>query len=745
VSARCTKSARIPILARTRQERGSALAIVLMITVVLTILGMGIIVLGETESLQSRLSSDRQRSREAATAVVQLVAGWFAVPDQPAVLPPKEAWRLDARRGDVDGDGTLDAACDGREPAGRWKGFPLAPTPPESIASLIAQGCGSTGEPDLLMEDGAWLERLARSLGDDVVIERIAVSGARDAAGTRGLDVTARVAIKRGPRVGARITATGRVRLLPLLPCDEAIAAGGNVQVAEGAVVRWGAIRAAGDVRLPPLTSESFPWSGLPRRADGAPVNYRTGGVIDWHASTAEREYVLTELIGRTIGGTIVTSREVVVPELADPWMVVEAGGRAILGSSPAPKGRQPWPYDPRYMTVSENLSFITQDCRGYEPFLGGRFDDLATLVRPGVGCGGRLRFFVLDAPSSGEARWREGGIGAARTADEWLGGPDGDPVIAVFSAGCGTPPERVTLSGARGVVLVEARRLVLAGKREPVVREVNMPGEPFYDSGVDADGDGESDPATIGNGRWDVDADGDRVPDQDASNLFMFGTSIGPSFRVPNDDRDPALQPIAPHEPFLNFEWPKDETDGPVRVRFRAELEGLGAPVRDEDGDSVMALPGEVTSVGCDAVGALVRLPLHVQGIVANLAGDIVVEEGCQVFGSLRASGSVDVRKGASVRFDGALARHGMPDVAGVPRAILAEFAGSPRVGVARRPEADAPPPPEGGSAPAAASSPVAPGSSPPGAPRGEAGGQGRGRPAGNPSPGPVSPKTSH
>src|SRR5687767_13552231 len=121
------------MLAPSRDERGSALAVVLMVSVVLAILGMGIVVMGETESLQSRHSSDRQRSREASTAVVQLVASWFAVPDQPAVLPPPEAWRLDARRGDLDGDGTIDAACDGRDPAGQWKGFPLAAAPARSI------------------------------------------------------------------------------------------------------------------------------------------------------------------------------------------------------------------------------------------------------------------------------------------------------------------------------------------------------------------------------------------------------------------------------------------------------------------------------------------------------------------------------------------------------------------------------------------------------------------------------------
>src|SRR5262245_56623810 len=101
------------------------------------------------------------------------------------------------------------------------------------------------------------------------------------------------------------------------------------------------------------------------------------------------------------------------------------------------------------------------------------------------------------------------------------------EPAIAIFES-AGEPARRVTISGARGIVIVEAEELVLSGRRPAVARATNMPGEPFIDLGVDLDGDGEIE-SGLGDHAWSVDGDGDGALDAPGRTPWHFGRDSGP------------------------------------------------------------------------------------------------------------------------------------------------------------------------------------------------------------------------
>lgn len=654
------------------------------------VLGLSILMLAEMEQLQASAFTERTQSRAAAEAALRVAASWFATPEEAVGLPAPGEWILHSRRGDSDLDGVLDEACDGSLESGRWQGYPVAPREPgESMALRMSRACGERESPDLLLVEGPTLTALAANLGPHVVIERLAVFGASPIGDSRtGLSIEVRVAMRRGNLITSRTTAIGRVAPLPALHSDDAIIAGGHLHVEEEALVAWGGARAGGDIHLPRLKSPFFPRSGLPRRPGGAAAGWATGGLTDWNLDTREREFLLTELIGRSVMGELVLSQDIVVPDLPDPWLSFSASGSIFTGGKRAGDGseKQPWPHDPRVTTVQDDLSFLFALAATTDPLEEGRLAQIADATVGTTAAGSALRRFLLE-PGRGEPRWRENGLGPARTAQEWLGAAGERPVIAAFLRGSEKAPESVRLTQPRGIVIVEAMRLELAPAGDAPGVFANMPGEPFLDHGIDADGDGHLDPGTIGNGRWDHDWDGDQVADEEPGDGWELAPDmVAPCF-VPLLDADSARRESRPYEAFLNFAYPTDGLPGPVQVRYRAEADGPAAPVEDLDGDGFV-LPGRDlhTTLSRDPVGARVLVPAHGHALVANMEGDIVLSGGYQLLGALRAKGDIVLERGACVRLDERLARTGRLSL-DLPEATLAAIA-FPRPGLKGRGE---------------------------------------------------------
>lgn len=665
-----------------RDDRGSALVVALMTSAITFALGMSILVLAEMEQQQSRAFAERARSRAAAEAVVRLVASWFSTPAEPVGMPPPEAWILTERRGDVDLDGVLDEACDGSTDAGRWSAHPVAPWDEDSsVRALVRAACGDGEHPDLLLTDEGILRGIASTLGHDVILERIAVHAGEPLNGARtGLVIDVRVAARRGGITGSRVTALGRLALLPDMRSDDAVVAGGDIVVKEGGGVAWGGAIAGGDVHLPRLKSKAFPRSGLPRRPGGGDLGWATGGMTDWNLDTREREYVLTELIGRTVQGERIGTGDIRVPDLPDPWLRYSAAGAIVVGGKPAGAAgsQQPWPYDPRVTTIEDDLSFLFALASTPDPLLAGGLERLGDAASGTTAAGSAMRRFVLDpgAADKGEPRWRENGQGPSRTAQDWLRLAGDRPIVAVFAAGSSEPPGIVRLSTPRGIVLVQAGRLELVPAGDALADFANMPGEPFLDHGIDADGDTLIDPETIANGRWDHDFDGDLRADEEPGDGWELAPDLVAPCFVPLLDQDSTRRRTRPYEPFLNFAYPTEGLPGPVQVRFRAEADGPSAPVADLDGDGFVT-PGadRFTTLSRDERGARVLVSQHGHAVIANLSGDVTVAAGYQLVGCVRARGSVVIEEGARVILDEALARRGALSLP-LPEATLASVA---------------------------------------------------------------------
>jgi hypothetical protein len=703
---------------RTAQDDdGSALVFTLMVATVLGAVGLSYAVLAEREVRASLLWQDRQRSQLAARDVLEVAGAWFSAPASGhPLLPPPEAWTLSERRGDREGDGEVDAECDGSTASGQlgaWReagaSHPFAPDVFEATARAL---CGTPQAPDLLLEGGDYLLELSRTLGENVVIERVTISAAPTVEGRpSGLaHVTCDVAIRRESFLGNRTHAEANVLLWPLEPSEEVILAGDDITLLARSEVHWGAVEAAGDIHLPPPGVPGFPASGLPRGNDGRrPIDIAPGGAVDWNLATTFRECVLTELLGETRRGVFV-SRRPDPPPVPDPWLSLRAG-REFVFEPPVrhdPRtitDRHPWPHDPASTPLPEDRSHLSRQPAREDPLGEGGLRDLVAAAEGGGSRGpGGVRRFVLvqDGAERGEPLWREDGEGPARSASSWLGGPGGAAAISIFVAPEDARPPRVTLEGGRGIVLVDAREVVLRpGAFAVAATPVNLPGEPFLDVGIDVDGDRHVEPTTAGNARWDLDGDGDERPDEDPTHAsFALEVSHAgmASGYLPHWDQDERYLGITPHEPFLNLAYPSSTDDLSCRVDFLAGRADTGQVVDEEPPPPGQDLPTvRRTTMACDAVGPRLELPVHLHGLLINVGGDVRVESGFRVHGALRVTGAVTVAADARVTFDAALARDGWPAVPGLRRTRLEDIAvgrgatlGRPRLVEAAAPAAD-------------------------------------------------------
>ncbi len=650
--------------------------IAIFVSFLLGLLGMSYLLMGEMEARTVQRHVDRARCRLAAHDVATLAASWWNASEAgSAFLPPASEW-----------GGSL---LDWRE---RGDAHPF-------VEGLPARALvGDDGRPDLLLEDGAFLERLADTLAEGLVVERIAIFAPAQAGGGAfgRATLTVTVSAWHGALFGGRTTLVSTVEDAPALVGPELLASGGDVSIARGAELRWGLVRADGNVRLPGPEQAGHPASGLPRGSSGlAALDYSPGSHVDWNPDTSFRESLLSELIGYTSGGERLRDGESDPPRIADPWLAVQAGQGLFVGRqgrrwAERIGARQPRPHRRAEGGIEGDSSHLLQRLgSATDPLLDGR---AVSVLRGSAGAAGgqqrgQRRFVLSGTQPGGEGLWAENGTGPSRPAADWLAGSVASPFLAVFTAAGGEPPARVTLHEGAGIVLVEADRVLMTATSGGRIEAVNMPGEPFVDSGIDIDGDGRVEPETVGNGRWDCDCDGDGRPDDEPprSLMFEFVHAHVQDGSFPDGDQDPASLATAPHEPFLNLDYPVSATDPSVRVVY-SDLPGASPrPVHDLDGDGTLNPMADLfTTRARDETGARIAMPLHFRGLVVNAAGSIELGPGFKLHGAVRALGDVGLLAGATLSFDEGLALEGRPAGLGLPRVHLGArswTAGAPRL----------------------------------------------------------------
>jgi hypothetical protein len=642
-------------------QEGAALVTAIFVSFLLGLLGLSYVMIGELEARTVQRHVDRERCRLAAEDVATLATSWWAAPEAGTPFLP----------GPAEWTGRFN---DWRE---RGDAHPFAGGLPAAALR------GDDTSPDLLLEDGPYLDRLGETLGEGLLVERVAISapaGDEDGRPLARATLSVTVSAWRGGLFGGRSTLVSTIEDAPAFRGPELIAAGGDVRVVAGARLRWGQVRADGDVQLPGPEQAGYPRSGLPRNKTGFDaVDYAPGGDEDWNLETSLRESVLSELIGYTRAGERVPGGESEPPRLADPWLSIRAGDGLFLGGqgrrwAKTSGSRQPQPYAGSGGLLETDASHLLQRLGdGTDPLLGDRAEGVLR-GRTGASGGeqrGQRRFVLSGVGAGGEGLWAENGVGDARPAADWLSGSAASPFVAVFTAAGRVPPPRVTVHEGAGIVVVEAERLLLVARSGGRLEVVNMPGEPFQDTGIDIDGDGRVEPSTAGNGRWDCDCDGDGRPDVQPPRELLFDLVHGEvrNGGFPDGDHDPAHLALAPHEPFLNLDYPVDGPDDSVRVVYGALPDAAPRPVRDLDGDGLVSLETDLfTTRARDEQGARMTLPLHFRGLVVNAAGSVQLGPGYRLHGAVRALGDVELQAGAGVSFDEGLALEGRPSGLNLP-----------------------------------------------------------------------------
>ena len=476
-----------------RPERGAALLVALLATVVIALAGGAYLALTSAESRIARNETVSVQARYAAEAGARAVRAWFERPGSAPGFPQDPAQVLRQRRLlnesdpygpplpdsgpeykegiDLDGDGRDDLF--GRP----FRGVPLH--------ALL----GTEQHPDLRIEDEGFLDRFSRTLfgnfpgsGLRARLRQILVHAPpyvrRDDAWVRHGTGTIRVVagIYRDGIPGwagalAERTATIVVSETPYrASLYGPVHSCGDLTLLGDVGVRWGALTAAGEILG--LVPENGLRTSLPRAPaveDGSDRLWTDDP--DWLAEFS-------------------ASLDPTEP-LWDPWLRVLAGG-PVAGSPssaeqpyagvppPAPGTPAPWACCDR-SNVFQHQSWV--GCPDYDYRLWKR------VSRSG------FRGVHYYSPDS-HGGFFEDGVGPSRTFEQIFAGAAGEPGLYFFDTADRRPPRDGDGDGepdnltpeihvgpgwrARGFVFLHAERFVSAGLDDSLDETFRPPGEPF-------------------------------------------------------------------------------------------------------------------------------------------------------------------------------------------------------------------------------------------------------------------------
>jgi len=671
-----------------REERGSALVLTLMVMVILSVLGLSFLMLSDTENQIAVADRDGRQVLYVAMSGAQIVESWFNVPD-PAYtpfVPGRADCDLDQRVGDSDYDGVDDIDVPTNGSGQRYRGGtstgtyrlfdkPFRGHPRDTFWGsrdnpdvLLANDPDSTA--DYLDELGALFNRDdSRSLqGLELTEIRIYAppfaETLKQRFGICTISVSAAKILKQGThrRVLSERTVTTVLQEMPFPLPGAAIEAKGGVDVSGNFGVHWGGTYSEGDLAL--QSGSNFPGPGVPREntsryryADFSPA------APDLNLASAGTQNLLTQLLTGGFHGAPVP--------LIDPWINFRAGGRILEATN---NEDQPWPYD--YTDgVQNDRSIFFQNQNYTFPALDYAFWKSFTQKR----ARNAWYFKYAGDPGGGQPLYRKNGIGAAESLQHWANteNPGVDPGIYFFDTANAANPQNggpgvlipsvqvnsSVIDSANGDFIMEGLIFTNAAvvdssgvSGHTVTKALNMPGEPYLDTGIDIDRDGTvgntaEEIETIGNGIWDfayfgsTESDGqyyDELYNTPDFNAFALSHRY-PAGAVPHENDDPRLLADVVHEPFLNFAYPDpDSYLDPIVVDYDFEAVTQRAMGGDRDQDGIEDV---MTSLR-DRRGALANLPIIVNGIWYNegrydgsgnlpVYGSILMKQGFQATGS--------------------------------------------------------------------------------------------------------------
>ncbi len=436
-----------------QRSRGSALVITVLVSAVLTTLGLAFLALGDTEQLIASSGRNSEQLLHTAESGLRMVKAWF---DQPITGNPSLSSQVmhrflglydlrnpalyDRTRRIFDHDGdpsTPPVLADGSvaRPYYRQGRTLWAPSPYLDLFHKPYRGdktttfMGSTDAPDLLLEDKPNVIDLLDVLNNAVFtrqertgrISRIAIyappmvafGGVLKPAGIATVEVTV-AKYRRLKKVGivplvmnqslklGELTARFVLAEVPAIVAEGALESCGPLVSTGELKARWGKVIARGDVTLPSnldvRVSSAFPFESLDRRISGSLPG---DDYYEWvnHPATV----------------------------VEDPWLEVSTAGEL---SGAGALADHPWPYDPN-AAIGLDHSNLFQRAAGADCGEMG----YAT-IKSAAGSGEEhARYFSWDGATG---LFREHGSGPARSVRDWTHNAEG---LFFFDTRDGAPP----------------------------------------------------------------------------------------------------------------------------------------------------------------------------------------------------------------------------------------------------------------------------------------------------------------
>jgi hypothetical protein len=681
-----------------------------MVMVIMTVLGLSFLMVSDTENKISVNDRDGRQVLYIAMAGAKLVESWFNVPDPTynPFLPRRTDCELDLRVGDSDYDGVDDIDVPTNGTAQRYRGgtatgvYRLFDKPFRGAVRDTFWGTRET--PDVLISndpdaDDDYLDTVVQlfNQGDSPTLEGLQIDEVRIWAPPYDDDLQQRHGICTASVTASKILVTGDTRRrvaertvtivlqeLPFPAPGAAIESAGNIDISGNFGVHWGGAYTEADTAV--QNGSNFPGPAVPRENTS---RYRFANFApdapDLDLGTGGTQNLITQLLA---GGGF---------EIADPWINFRCDGHILEAGTN--NDDQPWPYD--YSTgLDDDRSIFFQNQTYAFPELSYEFWKSFTMKRS------RNTYYLKYV---GSDEYKRNGIGTAYKMAHWantenpgidagifffdtsnnLNPQDGGPGIlapdyAVNSGEVDSPSGDIIFEGMIYTNIAVLGSSGISGSA--VTRTVNMPSEPFLDTGIDIDGDGVvgntlAEQDTIGNGVWDFAWLG--VDDESQGSYYdeLYGTVDFEDFAqghrvadgiVPHAGDDGRVGEAVNHEPFLNLAYPAQGAPAdPLRVDYDIEEtvpRNLGGD-RDMDGTI-----DTLTSVR-DPRGALVDLDLVVNGIWYNQGG-YDGSGNLPVYGSMLMRTGFEATGTPNIRFnEGILLGDFPPPEMQIPRVYVSQF----------------------------------------------------------------------
>lgn len=666
-----------------RDERGSALITSMMVMVVMTVIGLSFVMISDTENQIAVADRDSRQVLYVALSGAKIAESWFNVPDSAynPLVPSKAECDLTRRVGDSDFDGINDIDVPTNGSGQRYRGgtatgsYRLFDKP--FRGAIRDTFWGSYDNPDVLLTNNPavsneYLDRMgalfnqgrSKSLQGVELVEVRIYAPPIDTTLMRRFGIcTISVKAAKTLRIGStsRRVAEREVSIvlqeMPFPAPGAAIESASSVDVSGNFGVHWGGTFAEGDLSL--QAGSNFPGPGVPRENTS---RFRFANFAP-DAPDLDAAPGVQNLITHLLTGPFA---------IRDPWAFYRTAGDITEAPN---NDDQPWPYD-RSRPLSADKSIFFQNQTYSFPELDYDFWKRFAQMRA------RNAHYFKYTGGGAEARFARNGAGVSHTFAHWVNteNPGIEPGVYFFDtsnarnpqggAGGTLVPELKLNSSAvdsasgdfimEGVIysnFAEVDSSGISGKA--VTRSVNMPGEPFLDTGIDIDRDGTvgntyEELETINNGVWDfaylgsVESDGadyDSVYGSPAFNAFELDVRTGAGV-VPNEGNDPRIIGDVVHEPYLNFAYPAPgSASAPIVVDydFEATTQRLMGGDRDANG-----VTDRMTSLR-DRRGALVNLDIVVNGIWYNEgrydgSGNLPVYGSVLMKGGFEATGTPDI-----------------------------------------------------------------------------------------------------